>query len=83
MGKIEDEKENSGTKGARLTLTGSAVNFLFRSLSLWYKFDSSRVSSACCFLSSLRWLSEIYGQAYIRGRSLLLFLLLFVIRALA
>lgn len=43
-------------KGASFTLTGSAVSFLFRSLSFW----SLRGSSACCFLSSLRWLSEIF-----------------------
>ena len=59
---------------ASLTLTGSAVCFLFRSLSLWCGLTSAaaatatvaaeaalalaaRASSACCFLSSLRWLS--------------------------
>lgn len=76
-------------KGAGLTLTGSAVNFLFRSLSLCCRFDSRQVSSTrCCFLSSLRWLSEIYTDIYYTSRgcggtsSLLLFLLLFLIRSL-
>lgn len=77
-------------KGAGLTLTGSAVNFLFRSLSLCCRFDSRRTSSTrCCFLSSLRWLSEIYTDMYYTSRgcggtsSLLRFLLLFLIRPLA
>jgi hypothetical protein len=53
-----------GAMGRYLTLTGNAVCFLFRSLSLWCRLASTLASSACCFLSSLRWLSVKYTRVH-------------------